>query len=457
MAGGAQLIEPTPSGDCQDESFAFTNRVTCNPTDVAELYLGAGDDLVEFTLPLPVGDADEGAYGQGGNDTFTVHDGAGTPGARFYYLSGDTGDDTFTSEARTGDWLYGDDGEDWFTTVIGPDQVNGGAGIDKVSFGGVTDPITVTLDNGANDGVTSQAANVRADVENVDGGPAADSLTGDADPNTLRGFQGGDAIVSAAGQDVIEAGDGNDTIDARDGEVDQVDCGPDADIVFADVADVLASCEEVRLPDADGDGSPVNLDCDDGNAAIHPGATDVPGDGIDQDCLGGDAPPALGGAVDADGDGVSPPTDCRDDDAAIRPGAVDTPGDAIDQDCQGGPAPFPVLDPPVRNRWAVGNRRTRVVQLVVRTLPATATVEVRCRGPRCPFKKRKVAPRDGTARLTKLFKDRALPAGTVIELRALAPGMVGKVVRYRLRTRQRLPRSTRLCLPPGAASPAACG
>ena len=147
------------------------------------------------------------------------------------------------------------------------------------------------------------------------------------------------------------------------------------------------------LPDADGDGSPVNLDCDDGNAAIHPGATDVPGDGIDQDCLGGDAPPALGGAVDADGDGVSPPTDCRDDDAAIRPGAVDTPGDAIDQDCQGGQAPFPVLDPPVRNRWAVGNRRTRVVELVVRTLPATATVEVRCRGPRCPFKKRKVAPR----------------------------------------------------------------
>jgi arylsulfatase A-like enzyme len=31
-------------------------------------------------------------------------------------------------------------------------------------------------------------------------------------------------------------------------------------------------------------------DCDDGDAAVHPGAAEIPGDGVDQNCLGGDPP-----------------------------------------------------------------------------------------------------------------------------------------------------------------------
>ncbi|MGE0397539.1 MAG: sulfatase-like hydrolase/transferase [Kofleriaceae bacterium] len=48
------------------------------------------------------------------------------------------------------------------------------------------------------------------------------------------------------------------------------------------------------LRDADGDGSSVLLgggDCDDGDSRRHPGAIDVPADGIDQDCDGADAAP----------------------------------------------------------------------------------------------------------------------------------------------------------------------
>lgn len=40
----------------------------------------------------------------------------------------------------------------------------------------------------------------------------------------------------------------------------------------------------VQMPDGDGDGWNANVDCDDGNPAVNPGAAEIPGNGIDDDC-----------------------------------------------------------------------------------------------------------------------------------------------------------------------------
>jgi hypothetical protein len=79
-------------------------------------------------------------------------------------------------------------------------------------------------------------------------------------------------------------------------------------------------------------------DCNDSNAAIHPGATEICGDGIDQDCNGVDLPCLTDPLeVDNDGDGFTENAgDCNDSNASIHPGATEICGDGIDQDCNSG-------------------------------------------------------------------------------------------------------------------------
>ena len=74
-----------------------------------------------------------------------------------------------------------------------------------------------------------------------------------------------------------------------------------------------------------GDGYVQAEDCDEDDALINPGATEIPGDGVDNDC-----DPSTADA-DQDGDGFTD-NDCDDSDANTYPGAPEQCDDK-DNDC----------------------------------------------------------------------------------------------------------------------------
>lgn len=168
--------------------------------------------------------------------------------------------------------------------------------------------------------------------------------------------------------------------------------------------------------------------------------------------------PAPAPPPDQDGDGFFTGQDCNDLDPAIRPGAVEIPGNAVDENCDRIRADLPPITAGVSTAWTVRGARVRLNRLLVSGVGAGDTVEVRCAGRRCPVKRRQgAAPRRGRVNLLAVLKRRArrFRAGQRIEVRITSPDRIGKVVRYRL-VRRKAPIGRKLCLRPGARAPHRC-
>lgn len=75
------------------------------------------------------------------------------------------------------------------------------------------------------------------------------------------------------------------------------------------------------------------FDCDDNNNTVFPMAPEINGDGIDNDCFGGDNVAASN--TDMDGDGITEDYDCDETDGNVYPGAIEPCGGNLDINCDG--------------------------------------------------------------------------------------------------------------------------
>jgi len=181
---------------------------------------GAGSDVISYatapagvTVELSAGTASGGD----GNDTFTG----------FENVEGSAFGDTLTGDEGRNN-LFGLAGDDTLNGGLlgdgldpgpGTDVVNGGGGFDNASYFFRTATVTLSLDGIANDGEAGEGDNIGplGDVEALQGGFGADTLTGNSAGNNLFGQGGNDTLNGEGGNDGLDPGLGADTLNGGAG------------------------------------------------------------------------------------------------------------------------------------------------------------------------------------------------------------------------------------------------
>ena len=163
-------------------------------------------------------------------------------------------------------------------------------------------------------------------------------------------------------------------------------------------------------------------------------------------------------AIDADNDGHLSTDDCNDNNRAINRGATEIPGNSVDEDCKGGPQRAERLSstPVMRWRFYRESSSMEVVRVEVTNLAAGSQAKIVCSGRGCPKQKtqtKKVNRATQKLRFDLRFNKR-LKRSAKLTLTVTRPGYIG-VVRVITVGRRQVDDRT-LCLWPDESKPRKC-
>lgn len=158
-----------------------------NPSTVIGLALGTA---VADTIIAPSADSANALYGFGGDDVLVG--------------------------GSAGDVLYGGDGNDRLVVTASGDTLAGGASTavgDTIDFSTADSGVTFSLAGASTQNTGASFGTLTwFGLENIWGGAADDTLTGDAGANTLNGQGGNDTLTGGGGVDTFNVTAGTDTI-----------------------------------------------------------------------------------------------------------------------------------------------------------------------------------------------------------------------------------------------------
>ncbi len=311
----------TGTNACIAPSGTVDNNTDCDDTDDA-IYLGASEvaddgidqdcnniDAIECII-----DFDRDGHGNDAGDTAIALDGS--------------------CDVSQGESTNGDDCDDALNSV----------------YPGATETPLDDIDQDCN-GVDAVSCIADADGDGQ----------GDAQGTTVVALDGTCDAAEGEVDDTLDCDDTDPTIyvgapDAADDGIDQDCSGAGAITCYVDAdGDGHGDASVSAISDGSCPLGQATLagDCDDSASSIHPGATETPDDGVDQDCDGIDPITCY---VDSDLDGYGDPEqaliasdgscdladgesatgdDCNDSRPAIHPGGKERLGNGIDEDCDG--------------------------------------------------------------------------------------------------------------------------
>lgn len=256
MGDGADTLVNSGSinGDIDTGAANDVDTVTNTGIITGNLSTGGGNDVVDTTLGTILGNVNLGT----GLDVYTG--GAGTDRVN----GGGSNDDI---DLGAGNDVYFGGGND------GNDVIEGGDGIDTFNASAYTIAVSIDLAGALGTG-TQLGTDTITGFENIVGGKAGDTLSGDEGANRIDGYLGNDTIDGAGGDDRLIGGTGSDVIIGGGGR-DTLTGGSAAGSAEADVfkfnavsdSGPTAATRDVITDFADGSDD-IDLSAIDGNAAV---------------------------------------------------------------------------------------------------------------------------------------------------------------------------------------------